>query len=119
MALVWNCTKEEMEGGIPDSDSAHPLKSLAAALWYVGNHGPGASASGRPLLHSVWANFNVSRGNVILGREWALMHGESYLWQHFAGADICFSPGSFAQVGQTLGQGPLRIPSLLCACNSS
>eukprot|EP00192_Tetraselmis_astigmatica_P004593 CAMPEP_0117666122 /NCGR_PEP_ID=MMETSP0804-20121206/10195_1 /TAXON_ID=1074897 /ORGANISM="Tetraselmis astigmatica, Strain CCMP880" /LENGTH=479 /DNA_ID=CAMNT_0005473621 /DNA_START=209 /DNA_END=1648 /DNA_ORIENTATION=+ len=92
VALVWNCPPEEFEKG--SSGSVHSLLSLAAALWHVSN-GPAGTA---PLLHSVWANFNVTRGNLILGREWELLHGDRYLWQHFAGADVCFSPGSFAQV---------------------
>ena len=93
VALVWNCTQEEFEAG--KGRSPQFLRRLASELWHAG---VAAAPEGQPLLHSVWANFQTARGNAILGREWALLHGERYLWQRFGGADICFSPGSFAQV---------------------
>ncbi len=96
VALVWNCTLEEFEAEAP-AESPLLLRRLAAELWRKG------AARGRPpLVHSVWANFQTARGNAILGRDWAILEGERYLWQNFAGADICFSPGSFAQVRPSL-----------------
>eukprot|EP00873_Tetraselmis_striata_P000065 jgi/Tetstr1/420329/TSEL_011450.t1 len=91
VVLVWNCTEEEFDAG---QGGGRELRALASRVWQ------GGAAAGRrpPLVHSVWANFQAARGNVILGRQWRRLHGPEHLWQAFAGAGVCFSPGSFAQV---------------------
>ena len=62
MVLVWNGTE------------ADPLLArLASTLWQLNQ--------GEPLFHSIWANFNTSSGNAVLGQSFQLLHGEAWLWQ--------------------------------------
>lgn len=69
VVLVWNA-----EG---DTAAAPPprLQQLAGELWR--RHGPGSGAA--PLVHSVWANFQPSRKNTILGPDWRLLRGDQKL----------------------------------------
>lgn len=62
-------------------------------LWDIGK---------KNLWHSLWVNFNVSRTNIIFGKEWFLCYGESLLWETFCQTKVCFHPGSFAQANLNL-----------------
>ena len=35
----------------------------------------------RPLIHSVWANFNAARVNTVFGHHFQHLHGSHWLWQ--------------------------------------
>lgn len=81
----------------------HPrLSKLADALWTRANGAPGEpgadprnlNPNSTPLLHSVWGNLHSAPGNAVVGRDgdaaWALLHGERWHWEAFAGADVAF-----------------------------
>lgn len=123
VVLVWNSASEA--GAVP-----RQLQRLADSIWRAaGSEGDGGSLAeavgaarsrqqqrrqqrhkaqarqerrGRDagLMHSVWANFQPARTNTILGPGWALLHGPELAWARLGGADVCFAPGSFLQVGQ-------------------
>ena len=74
VVLVWNAAPG-------DAAAAVGLRELAAQLWR--SWGPHSAA---PLLHSVWANLQPSRGNAILSHDWLLLHADEaapdrYTWQ--------------------------------------
>lgn len=52
--------------------------------------------------HSLWANYNTNKTNVIFGSEWKLFHGEPLLWETFGRTKVCFQPASFAQANLDL-----------------
>ena len=79
IVLVWNGRR-----GASESDHTS-YRELALWLWQ--RHGP---ASAAPLLHSVWVNFQPSRGNTILSNDWQLLcanagAADSYTWQASSG----------------------------------
>jgi tRNA/tmRNA/rRNA uracil-C5-methylase (TrmA/RlmC/RlmD family) len=49
------------------------------------------------VLHSVWANYQTTRSNIILGNRWRHMHGEQEVWERLGGVDLAFTPASFGQ----------------------
>ncbi len=69
VVLVWNAAGEA--AGAPPPR----LRQLAGDLWR--RHGPGSGTAS--LVHSVWANFQPSRKNTILGRDWRLLCGDQQL----------------------------------------
>jgi tRNA/tmRNA/rRNA uracil-C5-methylase (TrmA/RlmC/RlmD family) len=85
VALVWNSRNEI-------SFSARKLASLSKFLWTKG--GP---MSVKHFIHSVWANFQTSRSNIIFGGRWRHLVGEQEFWEHIGGVDICLAPASFGQ----------------------
>jgi tRNA/tmRNA/rRNA uracil-C5-methylase (TrmA/RlmC/RlmD family) len=48
-------------------------------------------------LHSLWFSANQGRSNVILGREFELLHGPEAVVERFGGAAIHYPPGAFGQ----------------------
>jgi len=50
-----------------------------------------------PLWHSVWVNHNTRKDNVIFGKEWERMAGETFLWENYENTAVAFLPQSFAQ----------------------
>eukprot|EP00898_Chlorokybus_atmophyticus_P008158 jgi/Chlat1/8343/Chrsp8S00676 len=99
LSLVWNCEPEDARG--VDQLQAF-AKELCARAGDRHDNGHGR------VLHSVWANFNTSRANVILSPSWQLLAGAPSAWdtlfppsphptheQHDAA--VSFAPGSFAQ----------------------
>ena len=71
---MWNTDAERLAR----NKEAHNLSEL---LWQ--RHGPGAAA---PLLHSVWANAQPARGNVILSNDWRCLQSlpgaaDVFTWQ--------------------------------------
>jgi hypothetical protein len=85
VSLVWNARDE-------DSIQADRLNKMAELLWRWGN-----PKSANPILHSVWANFQTSRTNIIFGGRWRHILGEPELWERMSGVDISFTPASFGQ----------------------
>eukprot|EP00850_Spirogloea_muscicola_P004222 SM000018S03587 [mRNA] locus=s18:94827:100135:- [translate_table: standard] len=96
VSLVWNARDEK-------APEAETLLPAAEALWRAG--GP---RSRRPLLHSVWANFQTSKSNVILGGRWRHLKGATEFWEQVGGADVCFTPGSFGQANYQAFEALLR-----------
>lgn len=89
MALVVNA-----------EESTPELVALAGALW---------TAHGGRLVSSVHANYNPTRGNVIVGKHgWERLHGDAEHWEEFGGADVCFSPASFVQANYAAFDALLR-----------
>ncbi|KAK9814170.1 hypothetical protein WJX72_001591 [[Myrmecia] bisecta] len=85
VVLVWNSLPTEQH-------RTSSLRKLANLLWQQGR-----LAGQAPLLHSIWANFQPSMTNTILGQDWRLLHGPQHIWQRLGGAAVCLAPGSFAQ----------------------
>ncbi|KAF6252247.1 hypothetical protein COO60DRAFT_1644211 [Scenedesmus sp. NREL 46B-D3] len=78
-------------------------RSKLTAASAAGNSGDEAAAAAsrdaRPLLHSVWLNFQPEDGsNTILGDSWLLLHGQQWGWQDFGGVPVAVAPGSFVQL---------------------
>ncbi|XP_024387469.1 uncharacterized protein [Physcomitrium patens] len=96
ISLVWNAR---------DSDSVQDdkLRKMAEMIWRRGN-----SKADLPIVHSVWANFQTSRTNVILGGRWRHLMGESELWERVGGVDIAFTPASFGQANTQAFEALLR-----------
>jgi hypothetical protein len=60
-----------------------------------------AAAQRKPLLHSIWANFQPEPdSNAVLGTSWQLLHGPETGWQQFGQLQLAVTPGSFVQVGR-------------------
>jgi tRNA/tmRNA/rRNA uracil-C5-methylase (TrmA/RlmC/RlmD family) len=55
-------------------------------------------------LHSLWLNFNRSRGNAILGPEFQRWRGPETVVEHFGGAQIHYPPGAFGQNNLDIAQ---------------
>lgn len=85
VALVWNSRSE-------NSPSFEKLNALANYMWIKG--GPRREVH---LIHSVWANFQTSRSNVIFGNRWRHLLGEADFWEHVGGIDVSIAPSSFGQ----------------------
>ncbi|XP_002961857.2 uncharacterized protein LOC9629655 [Selaginella moellendorffii] len=85
VSLVWNSRDE-------DSPGTELLHKMAYSLWRRGGQG-----SRRDLLHSIWANFQTTQTNIILGQRWRRLFGHSELWERVGGADVCYAPSSFGQ----------------------
>lgn len=85
VSLVWNSRSET-------SPSFEKLDSLAKFLWTNGG-----SRCNIHLLHSVWANFQTSKNNIIFGNRWRHLVGERDFWEHVGGIDIYLTPSSFGQ----------------------
>lgn len=96
VALVWNARSEQ-------SSSGALLTSLAQFLWRKGG-----SKSAFPILHSIWANFQTSRANVIFGGRWRHLLGEQQCWQRIGGVDKCLTPASFSQANLEAFESLLR-----------
>ena len=45
----------------------------------------------------MWINWNDAPGNKITGPHWTHLKGERFVWARHGAADVCFTPGSFAQ----------------------
>jgi 23S rRNA (uracil1939-C5)-methyltransferase len=97
VTIVWNSSSWK---------EAHPYASrLGAALW----------TNNRSLLHSVWFNWNVSRGNVILSNKvdaFYLMHGQADLVENIRGVQVPFPPSVFRQANLDAFEN-LLLPKLL------
>ncbi|XP_073288755.1 uncharacterized protein [Primulina huaijiensis] len=85
VALVWNSRDES-------SPNSEKLNALASYLWM--NGGPEKKVH---LIHSVWANFQISTNNTIFGNRWIHLLGEKEFWEHVGGIDISLVPSSFGQ----------------------
>eukprot|EP00884_Botryococcus_braunii_P006108 jgi/Botrbrau1/15499/Bobra.43_2s0116.1 len=107
VVLVWNSSMD-------DTNALVRLTEFASELWRRG--GPGScrklrksqleknknkrdasQSESHPLLLSVTANFQTSRGNAILGSQWKHLFGPQAMWQAFGQALVCLSPGAFVQ----------------------
>ncbi|KMT10898.1 hypothetical protein BVRB_5g113120 isoform B [Beta vulgaris subsp. vulgaris] len=85
VSLVWNSRSET-------SPSFEKLNSLANFLWTKGGQ------KGKVhIIHSVWANFQTSKNNIIFGNRWRHLVGERDFWEHVGGIDIYLTPSSFGQ----------------------
>ncbi|GAB2246317.1 hypothetical protein Droror1_Dr00001810 [Drosera rotundifolia] len=49
------------------------------------------------LIHSFWANFQISTDNVIFGNRWNHLVGNKEFWEHIGGIDASLDPSSFGQ----------------------
>ncbi|BBN13449.1 hypothetical protein MPTK1_6g03570 [Marchantia polymorpha subsp. ruderalis] len=98
VTLVWNAREEK-------SVEADLLQPMAEFLWQKGGLGRRGST---PILHSVWANFQTTRTNIIFGGKWRHLLGEQQLWERVGGADICFTPASFGQANVQAFEALLR-----------
>lgn len=96
ISLVWNARDE-------DSVQDDKLRKMAEMLWRRGN-----PKTITPILHSVWANFQTSRSNVIFGGRWRHLVGEPELWERVGGVDIAFTPASFGQANTQAFEALLR-----------
>ncbi|KAL9256502.1 putative RNA methyltransferase pc1998 [Drosera capensis] len=85
VTLVWNSRTEI-------SPSFQKLEALANFLWK--NCGPKCDFH---LIHSVWANFQISTDNVIFGNRWKHLVGNKEFWEHIGGIDASLDPSSFGQ----------------------
>ncbi|XP_061368101.1 uncharacterized protein LOC133311100 isoform X1 [Gastrolobium bilobum] len=85
VTLVWNSKNE-------NTPSSGKLNALANFLWK--NGGP---QSRLHLIHSVWANFQISTDNIIFGNKWKHLIGERDFWEHVGGIDVSLAPSSFGQ----------------------
>ncbi|KAL2935569.1 putative RNA methyltransferase pc1998 [Bienertia sinuspersici] len=85
VSLVWNSRSET-------SSIFEKLNSLANFLWT--NGGPRCNIH---LIHSVWANFQTSKNNIIFGNRWRHLVGERDFWERVGGIDIYLTPSSFGQ----------------------
>ncbi|KAG6548319.1 hypothetical protein Mapa_010185 [Marchantia paleacea] len=81
------------------------LQPMADFLWRKGGLGRRVAT---PILHSIWANFQTSRTNIIFGGKWRHLLGEQQLWERVGGADICFTPASFGQANLQAFEALLR-----------
>lgn len=84
--FVVNCSKG-------DKQATQAIRAALADLYAA--RGP---ASRRPLLHSVWLNFQQAAGNDILGSDFTLLHGSEWAWQRYNRTLVALSPASFVQV---------------------
>ncbi|GAQ86573.1 S-adenosyl-L-methionine-dependent methyltransferases superfamily protein [Klebsormidium nitens] len=85
LSLVWNACDEK-------APAAELLPEFAETLWrFGGGRSPDA------VLHSVWANYQTTRSNIILGNRWRHMHGDPEVWERLGGVDLAFTPASFGQ----------------------
>ncbi|KAG6541565.1 hypothetical protein Mapa_017087 [Marchantia paleacea] len=98
VTLVWNAREEK-------SVEAALLQPMADFLWRKGGLGRRVAT---PILHSVWANFQTTRTNIIFGGKWRHLLGEQQLWERVGGADICFTPASFGQANLQAFEALLR-----------
>lgn len=96
VALVWNARSEQ-------STSGALLSSLAQFFWQKGG-----SRSANPLIHSVWANFQTSRTNIIFGGRWRHLLGEQQCWERIGGVDVSLTPASFSQANLQAFESLLR-----------
>ncbi|KAK9668966.1 hypothetical protein RND81_13G099700 [Saponaria officinalis] len=85
VSLVWNSRSET-------SSSFEKLSALASFLWRKGGE-----RSNLHLIHSVWANFQTSKNNIIFGNRWRHLFGERDFWENVGGIDVHLTPSSFAQ----------------------
>ena len=94
LTLVWN-----MAMGAAGEAQGERLKAFAAELWRRG--GAFVEGASEPILGSLWANFNVSRKNNIVGPDWLQLHGAEEL-QHverfLPSTPVVLHPASFVQV---------------------
>jgi 23S rRNA (uracil1939-C5)-methyltransferase len=97
VTIVWNASSWK---------DAHPYATrLGAALW----------SNNRSLFHSVWFNWNTSRGNVIVSSKidaFYLMHGPADLVENVRGVRIPFPPSVFRQANLDAFE-KLLLPKLL------
>ncbi|KAL3691988.1 hypothetical protein R1sor_005639 [Riccia sorocarpa] len=98
VSLVWNARDEK-------SIESRLLQPLADYLWRKGGK---VRKDFTPILHSVWANFQTSRTNIIFGGKWRHLLGEDQLWERIGGADICFTPATFGQANLQAFEALLR-----------
>ncbi|KAI5055006.1 hypothetical protein GOP47_0030151 [Adiantum capillus-veneris] len=96
VVLVWNDRSEQ------SSTAAH-LKDLSEFLW-----NKGGAKSENPMIHSVWANFQTSRTNIIFGGRWRHLLGDQQCWERIGGVDICLTPSSFSQANLQAFESMLR-----------
>ncbi|MCO5558672.1 hypothetical protein L7F22_012258 [Adiantum nelumboides] len=96
VVLVWNDRSEQ-------SSSSARLKALSEFLWNKGGR-KGADS----IIHSVWANFQTSRTNIIFGGRWRHLLGEQHCWERIGGVDICLTPASFSQANLQVFESMLR-----------
>ncbi|CAO2818335.1 unnamed protein product [Amaranthus hypochondriacus] len=85
VSLVWNSRNET-------SPSFEKLNSLANFLWTNGGQ-----RCKIHLIHSVWANFQTSKNNIIFGNRWRHLIGDRDFWEQVGGIDIYLTPSSFGQ----------------------
>lgn len=84
LSLVWNARDEK-------SIEANMLVPLAEEIWKRSKSQYGS------VVHSIWANFQTTRTNVIFGGRWRCLLGEQVMWHLVGSVDVAFTPGSFGQ----------------------
>ena len=96
VALVWNSPAPTTAAGPMTAPRAI---ALALKLWNSNSaDGPGDIEPPNGVrVHSVWINWNDAPGNKITGPHWTHLKGERFVWARYGAADVCFTPGSFAQ----------------------
>lgn len=96
VVLVWNDRSEQ-------SSRAAQLNALSEFLWKKGG-----VKNTNPLIHSVWANFQTSRTNIIFGGRWRHLLGDQQCWERIGGVDVCLTPASFSQANLQAFESMLR-----------